>query len=81
MCAKHLHLKSCRNDEFAKTIFLGLIFSVIGDACLVWPDLFAYGTVSFGIAQMLFMRASGVPKLCNKIGVGLLLYTIIGNNV
>ena len=46
--------------DYQRRIFIGLIFSCIGDALLIWPDKhFVTAMVSFGIAHISYIRAFG----------------------
>ncbi|XP_069181078.1 lysoplasmalogenase TMEM86A [Procambarus clarkii] len=44
---------------YSRRILLGLIFSVFGDALLIWEDFFVHGLGSFLIAQILYISAFG----------------------
>ncbi|XP_071545419.1 lysoplasmalogenase TMEM86A-like [Panulirus ornatus] len=44
---------------YSRRILLGLIFSVLGDALLIWEDFFIHGLGSFLIAQFLYISAFG----------------------
>lgn len=37
---------------FSRRILLGLSFSCLGDAFLIWPTNFIHGMAAFGIAQV-----------------------------
>ncbi len=57
---------------------MGLIFSCCGDA-LLNLNLFAFGMVMFGVAQVFYTSAFGWKPL--KLWIGLMLYSFgaIGN--
>ncbi|OXA58070.1 lysoplasmalogenase [Folsomia candida] len=71
-----------RKSTFNQTIFFGLLFSCLGDACLVWPEYFLHGVIAFGAAQILFIRAFGLAPLHRGLGtvflfiVGVVLFLI-----
>ncbi|KAG7153653.1 Lysoplasmalogenase-like protein TMEM86A-like, partial [Homarus americanus] len=44
---------------YSRRILLGLIFSVLGDALLIWEDFFIHGLGSFLISQILYISAFG----------------------
>ena len=54
----------------------GLIWSAVGDACLVYPSSFELGVVAFGIAHCYFIRAFGFHPL--NLTVGVILYSSVG---
>lgn len=60
--------------SFSRQIALGLLFSCIGDACLVWPNFFLPGMVSFGVAQVMYISAFQFKPL--KLNVGVAIYVI-----
>ena len=57
-------------------IGVGLVLSVIGDACLVYPASFELGVVAFGLAHLHYIKAFGWQPL--NIGIGILLYSVVG---
>ncbi|XP_036288414.1 lysoplasmalogenase [Pipistrellus kuhlii] len=40
-----------------------LLFSALGDAFLIWPDLFLHGAMAFGAAQLLYTGTFGFSPL------------------
>ncbi|XP_063854085.1 lysoplasmalogenase TMEM86A-like [Scylla paramamosain] len=44
---------------YSRRILLGLVFSLIGDALLIWEDLFVHGLAAFLVAQILYISAFG----------------------
>ena len=66
-----------RDTHYGKFIFIGLIFSVMGDVLLeASPKLFAFGLVAFLIAHINYIIAflGRVKKASLAITAGLLLY-------
>lgn len=47
--------------KYSRRILIGLVFSCLGDALLVWKDAgyFIHGTLMFAIAQFMYARAFG----------------------
>ncbi|XP_050703435.1 uncharacterized protein DDB_G0271670-like [Eriocheir sinensis] len=68
---------------YSRRILLGLIFSVIGDALLIWEDFFLHGLGSFLVAQIFYISAfgftpfniyaAGVTYALMGVGVGVLM--------
>ncbi|XP_014478382.1 PREDICTED: lysoplasmalogenase-like protein TMEM86A [Dinoponera quadriceps] len=58
---------------FSRRILIGLIFSCIGDAFLVWPNCFTAGMCMFAVAQIMYIIAFGFERL--SLTLGALLYT------
>lgn len=56
---------------YSHKIFIGLIFSCCGDA-LLNLNLFAFGMIMFGVAQVFYISAFGFKPL--KLWIGLVLY-------
>lgn len=44
---------------YSRRILLGLIFSVVGDALLIWEDFFVHGLGAFLVAQIFYISAFG----------------------
>jgi len=60
-----------------RKVFWGLVFSSVGDACLVWPEYFHHGVFAFAIAQLLFISTFEWYKLNLKLGVAFFAYANI----
>ncbi|XP_077288030.1 lysoplasmalogenase TMEM86A [Arctopsyche grandis] len=48
---------------FSRRILIGLIFSCLGDALLVWPHYFLHGMGAFSVAQVFYIKAFGFESL------------------
>ncbi|KAG1662029.1 Lysoplasmalogenase-like protein TMEM86A [Nymphon striatum] len=46
----------------------GLVFSMLGDAFLIWKHLFMYGLISFCIAQFFYVSAFGLKPIKPLVG-------------
>ncbi|KAK7072859.1 Lysoplasmalogenase-like protein tmem86a [Halocaridina rubra] len=64
---------------YSRRILLGLIFSVIGDALLVWDDLFIHGLSAFLIAQCLYVSAFGFKPF--NIYAATVIYLLSGAGI
>uniref|UniRef100_A0A8D8XB54 lysoplasmalogenase n=2 Tax=Cacopsylla melanoneura TaxID=428564 RepID=A0A8D8XB54_9HEMI len=60
--------------SMSRRILLGLMFSCLGDALLVWPNYFLEGMLSFGVAQLMYISAFDLKPL--NLDVGVILYVI-----
>ncbi|XP_033216216.1 lysoplasmalogenase-like protein TMEM86A [Belonocnema kinseyi] len=56
---------------FSRRILTGLVFSCIGDALLVWPNLFTAGMAMFSVAQIMYIIAFGFSPLNPPVGATL----------
>ena len=58
--------------SYSRKILLGLFFSMLGDAFLVWKSkgYFIHGTLMFAIAQALYASAFGFRPFKAKVGAG-----------
>ena len=73
--------------RYSRTILTGLIFSVFGDAFLVWKDSymnFELGLIMFALAQLNYTRAFGIWPLNPYAGgafvaFGLAVYSCISS--
>lgn len=62
--------------DYSRRILIGLIFSAIGDICLVWKkQFFIHGMAAFAIAHLAYMRAFGFQPL--KPLTGLICFLIM----
>jgi uncharacterized membrane protein YhhN len=66
--------------SYAVLIAVGLLFSAVGDVCLVWPERFVPGLASFLVAHLLYVAAftvgAGPGGLAWSWIVGLALFTM-----
>ncbi|KAK9680006.1 YhhN family [Popillia japonica] len=63
---------------FSRRILTGLIFSSIGDVCLVWSkDYFQFGMVSFAIGHINYITAFGFKPLVFRVGLVGYILTLI----
>ena len=61
---------------YSRKILIGLVFSALGDACLVWKNngYFLPGVGMFGMAQIMYALAFGFSPL--KPGTGVVICTV-----
>lgn len=75
-----LHEGFASKTKLNRKILVGLLFSCVGDACLVWPEYFLHGIGAFAVAQILFIRAAGLEPLNLKLGLVLIPYANVGKS-
>ncbi|KAK2728042.1 lysoplasmalogenase TMEM86A-like isoform X1 [Artemia franciscana] len=68
---------SSESKGFSKKIAIGLALSSVGDAFLVWPDLFLPGMLAFSLAHMVYISNFGWKPLFPKLGVILYFFVFI----
>lgn len=62
---------------YSRRIVTGLIFSMIGDACLVYDkEHFVHGLLAFAVAHVLYMSAFGIRPFNFRLGLALLFAAI-----
>ncbi|XP_069498701.1 lysoplasmalogenase TMEM86B [Ambystoma mexicanum] len=77
------HAASLRHlTPYARMVFLGLLFSALGDVCLIWPACFLHGMVMFGLAHLFYTFAFGLRPFNLRLFVLLALlsgafYTVL----
>lgn len=60
--------------SYSRRILTGLLFSIIGDACLVYPkEYFMFGVISFATAHIFYFSALGIRPV--NIRLALLIFT------
>lgn len=52
-----------KRHSYSRRVLIGLVFSCMGDALLVWPSSFLPGMLSFGIAHLFYIAAFGSQPL------------------
>ncbi|XP_003802974.1 lysoplasmalogenase [Otolemur garnettii] len=60
---------------YAQLLQGALVFSAVGDACLIWPEAFLHGMAAFAVAHLLYSWAFG---LC-PLRPGLLLLIVLAS--
>lgn len=70
-------------DEYAfsRRIIVGLLFSALGDAFLIWDEYFLHGMAAFGVAQIMYSSAFGFKPLKPKLGAFLYCISAIANYI
>lgn len=63
---------------FSRRIIVGLLFSALGDAFLIWDEYFLHGMAAFGVAQIMYSSAFGFKPLKPKLGAFLYCISAIG---
>lgn len=56
---------------YSRRVLVGLMFSCLGDALLVFHDYFLHGMAAFGIAHLFYIAALGFRPLKLKMGIAL----------
>nr|XP_010963075.1 PREDICTED: LOW QUALITY PROTEIN: lysoplasmalogenase-like protein TMEM86A [Camelus bactrianus] len=64
-------LVKCLPMPSANSIFVGLVFSAIGDAFLIWQDqgYFVHGLLMFAVTHMFYASAFGMRPLALRTGL------------
>uniref|UniRef100_A0A0A9WQ47 lysoplasmalogenase n=2 Tax=Lygus hesperus TaxID=30085 RepID=A0A0A9WQ47_LYGHE len=70
----HKSSDKIRQNRSSKKIFLGLLFSSVGDVLLTLDHMFVQGMVAFGIAHLFYISALGFDDL--KVRYGIVVYTL-----
>ncbi|KAF5301440.1 hypothetical protein FQA39_LY02169 [Lamprigera yunnana] len=65
-------------NKFSKCILLGLLFSCLGDALLIWPGCFDFGVFSFLIGHLMYINAFRFEPLNLKLGAGCYIISLLG---
>ncbi|XP_063291980.1 lysoplasmalogenase TMEM86B [Pelobates fuscus] len=63
-------------NSYARKILLGLIFSALGDLCLIWQDYFLYGMVMFGLAHLMYTIAFGLRPLNVRVFIVFAIFSV-----
>ncbi|TRY72300.1 hypothetical protein TCAL_11264 [Tigriopus californicus] len=63
-----------KESKFIRRILIGLAFSMVGDACLVYRDIFVLGMMAFGIAHFSYIAAFGWED--TKYSIALVVFVI-----
>ena len=65
---------------YSRRILIGLFFSILGDACLVWKNqgYFTHGLLMFAIAQALYASAFGMKPFNPYVGS---VMAVIGGSI
>ncbi|XP_037015745.2 lysoplasmalogenase isoform X2 [Artibeus jamaicensis] len=66
-------LRTCSGGDCSAVLQVALLFSALGDICLVWPQAFLCGVLAFSQAQLLYTWVFGLRPL----RLGLLLPVLL----
>ena len=59
--------------SYSRRIFVGLLFSMIGDACLVYKEqYFVPGLISFAVAHVIYFTAFGIKPFNIRLALALM---------
>lgn len=73
-----LHARSSGTYRFSTWIIAGMVFGVVGDACLIWPGYYDIGVLSFLIGHLIYIRQLGFKPLNLPLGIACYAVSIMG---
>ncbi|XP_054444186.1 lysoplasmalogenase TMEM86B isoform X2 [Pteronotus mesoamericanus] len=69
-------LRAHPGGDCSSLLQAALLFSAVGDVCLIWPHAFLYGVLAFGQAQLLYIWAFGFRLLQPGLLLPVLLFSL-----